>query len=60
MRLIYCISEGHPAGAPLPPSPAKETAITTLAGILTSSPDIEERSIAAGIISQLPSDEMEM
>lgn len=60
MRLIYCISEGHPAGAPLPPSPAKETAITTLTGILTSSPDIEERSIAAGIISQLPSDDLDI
>jgi hypothetical protein len=60
MRLIYCISEGHPAGVPLPPSPAKETAITTLAGILTSSPDTEERSIAAGIISQLPNDDVDI
>ena len=58
MRLIYCISEGDPAGVPLPPSPAKEIAITTLAGILTSSPDIEERSTAAGIISQLPTDDI--
>ncbi|XP_059448155.1 U-box domain-containing protein 44-like isoform X2 [Corylus avellana] len=60
MRLIYCISEGHPAGVPLPPSPAKETAITTLAGILISSPDTEERSIAAGIISQLPNDDVDI
>ena len=58
MRLIYCISEGDPVGVPLPPSPAKEIAITTLAGILTSSPDIEERSTAAGIISQLPTDDI--
>lgn len=57
MKLIYCISEGHSGGVPLPPSPAKEFAINTLAEILTSSPDIEERSIAAGIISQLPSDD---
>lgn len=54
MKLIYCISEGHPDGVPLPPSPAKETAITTLATILINSPDVEERSTAAGIISQLP------
>ncbi|KAH7516827.1 hypothetical protein FEM48_Zijuj10G0176200 [Ziziphus jujuba var. spinosa] len=57
MKLIYCISEGHPGGVPVPHSSAKETAINTLAEILTSSPDIEERSIAAGIISQLPSDD---
>ncbi|KAG2706361.1 hypothetical protein I3760_05G100400 [Carya illinoinensis] len=58
MKLIYCISEDHPAGAPLPPSPVKERAIATLACILTSSPDIEERSTAAGIISQLPRDDL--
>ncbi|KAL5538799.1 hypothetical protein UlMin_044624 [Ulmus minor] len=58
MKLIYCISEGHPKGVPLPPSPAKETAINTLASILINSPDIEERSAAAGIISQLPSDDV--
>ncbi|KAF8400098.1 hypothetical protein HHK36_015973 [Tetracentron sinense] len=58
MRLIYCISEGHPAGVPLPPSPAKEFAIKTLAAILTSSPEIQERSTAAGIISQLPTDDI--
>lgn len=57
MKLIYSISEGHPGGVPLPQSPAKETAINTLAEILTSSPDIEERSAAAGIISQLPTDD---
>ncbi|XP_008222275.1 PREDICTED: U-box domain-containing protein 43-like [Prunus mume] len=57
MKLIYCISEGHTAGVPLPPSPAKETAINTLATILINSPDIEERSTVAGIISQLPRDD---
>lgn len=57
MKLIYHISEGHPAGVPLPPSPTKETAINTLANILTYSPNIEERSFAAGIISQLPDDD---
>ncbi|KAL6188313.1 hypothetical protein ACLB2K_039706 [Fragaria x ananassa] len=54
MKLIYCISEGHPDGVPLPTSPEKETAITNLASILINSPDTEERSAAAGIISQLP------
>lgn len=58
MKLVYCISEGHPAGVPLPPSPAKETAIKTLANILSNSPNIEERSTAAGIISQLPNDDI--
>ena len=58
MKLIYCISEGHPSGVPLPPSPAKETAINTLAYILTYSVNVEERSIAAGIISQLPNDDI--
>lgn len=58
MKLIYCISEGHPDGVTLPPSPAKEAAINTLANILTYSPNIEERSTAAGIISQLPNDDM--
>ncbi|KAK9277283.1 hypothetical protein L1049_006823 [Liquidambar formosana] len=54
MKLIYRISEGHPAGVPLPTSPAKEAAINTLADIFTNSPDTEERSTAAGIISLLP------
>lgn len=57
MKLIYCISKGHPDGVPLPPSPAKETAINTLSMIFINSPDIEERSTAAGIISQLPRDD---
>lgn len=57
MRLINCISEGHPAGVPLPPSPIKETAISTLVVILTCSPDVQERSLAAGIISHLPKDD---
>ncbi|KAL4273231.1 hypothetical protein GQ457_13G006240 [Hibiscus cannabinus] len=60
MKLIYCVSEGHPDGVPLPPSPVKETAINSLASILTCSPDFEERSIAAGIISQLPIDDIDI
>ncbi|KAE8724974.1 Potassium transporter 5 family protein [Hibiscus syriacus] len=60
MKLIYCMSEGHPDGVPLPPSPIKETAINNLASILTCSPDFEERSIAAGIISQLPKDDIDI
>ncbi|XP_039026881.1 U-box domain-containing protein 44-like, partial [Hibiscus syriacus] len=60
MKLIYCVSEGHPDGVPLPPSPIKETAINNLASILTCSPDFEERSIAAGIISQLPKDDIDI
>ncbi|KAK9004620.1 hypothetical protein V6N11_042083 [Hibiscus sabdariffa] len=60
MKLIYCVSEGHPDGVPLPPSPVKETAINSLASILTCSPDFEERSIAAGIISQLPKDDIDI
>ncbi|XWS39392.1 hypothetical protein CRYUN_Cryun18bG0050300 [Craigia yunnanensis] len=60
MKLIYCVSEGHPDGVPLPPSPGKETAINTLASILTCSPNFEERSIAAGIISQLPKDDIDI
>lgn len=58
MKLINCISEGHPAGVPLPPSPSKETVINTLVVIMTRSPDIQERSLAAGIISHLPKDDM--
>lgn len=58
MRLIHCISEGNPNGVPLPPSPGKETAINTVAAIFTCSPDVEERSLAAGIISQLPKDDI--
>ncbi|KAJ0045086.1 hypothetical protein Pint_05580 [Pistacia integerrima] len=57
LKLLYCISEGHPNGVPLPPSPGKETAINSLATILTSSLDIEERSTASGIISRLPKDD---
>ncbi|XVE92716.1 hypothetical protein REPUB_Repub01dG0123600 [Reevesia pubescens] len=60
MKLIQCVSEGHSDGVPLPPSPGKETAINTLASILTCSPDFEERSIAAGIISQLPKDDIDI
>ncbi|KAA8532272.1 hypothetical protein F0562_032305 [Nyssa sinensis] len=58
MKLIYCVSNGHPAGVPLPPSPAKENVVTTLAAIFTNSPDVEDRSTAAGIISQLPADDI--
>ncbi|KAL9349654.1 hypothetical protein Peur_056909 [Populus x canadensis] len=55
---VSCISDNHPDGVPLPPSPSKETAINTLVDILTFSLDIEERSIAAAIISQLPKDDI--
>ncbi|KAG4212962.1 hypothetical protein ERO13_A01G020000v2 [Gossypium hirsutum] len=58
MKLIYCVSEGD--RVPLPPSPGKETAINNLASILICSPDFEERSIAAGIISQLPKDDIDV
>ncbi|OMP06500.1 Armadillo [Corchorus olitorius] len=60
MKLIHCVSEGHPDGVPLPPSPTKEIAINTLSSILTCSLDFEERSIAAGIISQLPKDDTDI
>ncbi|KAL9386740.1 hypothetical protein Peur_019864 [Populus x canadensis] len=53
LKLISCISDNHPDGVPLPPSPSKETAINTLVSL-----DIEERSIAAAIISQLPKDDI--
>ncbi|MBA0682709.1 hypothetical protein Goari_024404 [Gossypium aridum] len=58
MKLIHCVSEDHPDGVPVPPSPGKETAINTLASILACSPNFEERSLAAGIISQLPKDDI--
>ncbi|KAJ9180489.1 hypothetical protein P3X46_008721 [Hevea brasiliensis] len=58
LKLIHCISDGHPDGVPLPSSPGKETAINTLVAILTHSLDIEERRLAAGIISQLPKDDI--
>ncbi|CAK7336018.1 unnamed protein product [Dovyalis caffra] len=58
LKLISCISDNHPDGVPLPSSPWKETAINTLVAILTCSLDIEERSIAAAIISQLPKDDI--
>ncbi|GAV82584.1 U-box domain-containing protein [Cephalotus follicularis] len=58
MKLIHSVSEGNPAEVALRPSLGKEAAINTLAAILTSSPDIEERSTAAGIISQLPKDDI--
>lgn len=57
LQLIYCIAEDHPDGIPLPPSPAKESAINSLVTILTSSPDVQDRSVAAGIISRLPADD---
>ncbi|XVF44350.1 hypothetical protein PTKIN_Ptkin02bG0113500 [Pterospermum kingtungense] len=60
MKLIHCVSEGHPHGVPLPPSPGKETAINILASILTCSSDSEEKSIAAGIISQLPEEDIDI
>ncbi|OMO98812.1 Armadillo-like helical [Corchorus capsularis] len=60
MKLIQCVSKGHPDGVLLPPSPTKEIAINTLSSILTCSLDFEERSIAAGIISQLPKDDTDI
>ncbi|KAJ8644282.1 hypothetical protein MRB53_006030 [Persea americana] len=57
LKLIYCIAEDHPAGTPLPPSPAKESSINALVTILTSSPAVQDRSVAAGIISKLPADD---
>lgn len=58
LKLVSCISDNHPDGVPLPPSPWKETAINTLVAFLTCSLDIEERSIAAAIIGQLPKDDI--
>ncbi|RWV98187.1 hypothetical protein BHE74_00044695 [Ensete ventricosum] len=55
LRLIHSIAEGHPGGVPLPPSPEKEGAVNTLINVFTSSPDLEERSAAAGLIGRLPS-----
>lgn len=57
LKLICCVAEGHPAGVLLPPSPVKETVITTLLNIFTSSTGTEERSAAAGIIGRLPYDD---
>ncbi|OWM76269.1 U-box domain-containing protein 44-like [Punica granatum] len=57
MKLIHSISEGHNNGVPLPISPGKETTVNTLASILANSPLVEERSIAAAIISELPKDD---
>ncbi|RWR86906.1 U-box domain-containing protein 44-like protein isoform X1 [Cinnamomum micranthum f. kanehirae] len=54
LKLIYCIAEEHPDGIPLPPLPAKEMAINALVMIFTHSPEVEDRSIAAGIMSRLP------
>ncbi|KAA8521380.1 hypothetical protein F0562_012058 [Nyssa sinensis] len=57
MKLINCISNGHPVGVPPPPSPTKENAVTTIAAILTNSPNVEDRSIATRIINQLPAND---
>ncbi|URD71836.1 Zinc-finger of the MIZ type in Nse subunit [Musa troglodytarum] len=57
LRLIRSIAEEHPGGVPLPPSPEKEDAVNTLINVFTSSPGMEERSAAAGIIGRLPSDD---
>ncbi|KAA8531010.1 hypothetical protein F0562_005700 [Nyssa sinensis] len=43
MKLINCISNGHPVGVPPPPFPTKENAVTTIAAILTNSPNVEDR-----------------
>nr|ABF72002.1 U-box domain-containing protein [Musa acuminata] len=60
LRLIHSIAEEHPGGVPLPPSPEKEGAVNTLINVFTSSPDMEERSAAAGIIGRLPSDDADI
>ncbi|XP_030461834.1 U-box domain-containing protein 44-like isoform X2 [Syzygium oleosum] len=57
MELVYSISNGHLGGVPLPPTPRKEAVIHKIASTLTHSPDPEERSVAAGIIGQLPKDD---
>lgn len=57
MELVYSISKGHLGGVPLPPTPRKEAVIHKIAFILTNSQDPEERSVAAGIIGQLPKDD---
>ncbi|KAI3410869.1 RING-type E3 ubiquitin transferase [Psidium guajava] len=57
MELVYSISDCHLGGVPLPPTPRKEVVIHRIASILTHSPDPEERSVAAGIIGQLPKDD---
>ncbi|KAJ4825922.1 hypothetical protein Tsubulata_006261 [Turnera subulata] len=60
MKFIICISDGHSDGVPLPDSHSKEAAINKLVTILTSSPDIEERSFAAGIISKLSKEDADV
>ncbi|KAL5700550.1 hypothetical protein ACHQM5_025977 [Ranunculus cassubicifolius] len=60
MKLIYTISKKHPMGVPLPPAPGKEDSINTLVAILKSSPDKKERTFAAGILSCLPPNDLEM
>lgn len=57
LKLLYCIAIDEPAGIPLPPLPAKESAINALVTILISSPDTQDRTIAAGIISRLPAED---
>ncbi|KAK4788035.1 hypothetical protein SAY86_019354 [Trapa natans] len=57
MKLIHSISEGHKNGIPIPSSPGKENTVNTLTFILSNSPDFEERSIAAAVISELPKDD---
>lgn len=59
MKLIYRISEGHPDGVPLPTPLDKDKIVNKLSDILTSyTSDIEEGSLAAAIISELPRDDV--
>lgn len=57
MKLVHSISEGHSNGVPIPSSPEKEITVNRLALILAKSPNFEERSIAAAVISELPKDD---
>ncbi|KAL5993684.1 hypothetical protein ACLOJK_040936 [Asimina triloba] len=58
LKLIYRLADDNPSGIPLPPSPLKESAVNSLVTIFTRSPENEDRSIAAGIISLLPTDDI--
>ncbi|XP_058092848.1 U-box domain-containing protein 44-like [Magnolia sinica] len=57
LKLLHCMAEHHPAGIPLPPPPTRESAVNTLVTIFISSPEVHNKSIAAGIIGLLPADD---
>lgn len=58
LKLIHFVANYKPSGFQLPQSPQKESIITALVTILTSSRSIEERSTVAGIIGHLPVDDI--